>query len=300
MTEPGPRLDPFAAIPPRTNGSAIWSVVLSSLGFVCLVGLGGLLGIALGLMARGEIDRSEGRMVGKRLANVGIGIGALNVVACVAGLAAMITYVARPSAPTPRYAAPVYAPAPAPTASAPPSSAGPRRTTATAAGGVPMPGAASRDEGVVVTRIGRLALVDIGPAVTSLRDALDAQRAEATKNGKKVLVWVGVQGCKPCNGVAIALPDPEMQRALSGVRLVRLDAHDFVLELQHLHIPIDKYPGFVLLGTDDRPVDYVHGGEWDADIPRNIAPVLGKFVRGTYTTRRDPWRGGSRDDETPL
>ncbi len=293
MNEPGPLLDPLAT-PPRTNGSAIWSVVLSSLGFVCLAGLGGLLGVALGLMARSEIDRSEGRMVGKGLANTGIALGALNVVVCIAGIAAMITYIARPSTPA-RVAAPVYAPAPTATA-APPATA-PRTA---AAGGVPGPGAASRDDGVVVSHVGKLVLVDIGPAVTSLRDALDAQRAEASKDGKKVLLWVGVQGCKPCNGVAISLSDPSMQRALDRMRLVRVDAHDFVLELQHLHVPLDKYPGFAILGSDDRPVDYVHGGEWDADVPRNIAPVLGKFVRGTYATRRDPWRGGSRDDETPL
>ncbi len=40
--------------------------------------------------------------------------------------------------------------------------------------------------------------------------------------------------------------------------------------------------------------------EWDDDIPRNIAPVLGNFVRGRYTKRREQWRGPRRDDETTL
>lgn len=294
MSDDGPRFDPFATTPPRTNPSAIWSVVLSILGFACLVGLGGLLGVALGLMARSEIDRSEGRMTGKGLANTGIALGALNVVACIAGLAALVTYIARPAAPTTRYAPPAYAP---PAATAP----APAAPTATAAGaGKLAAGAASRDDGVVVTHVGSLVLVDIGPAVPSLRNALDTERAAANKDSKKLLLWVVTEGCKPCNGVAASLPDKEMQAALGGVRLVRLDARDFVLELERLHVPIAKYPGFALLGADDRPVDYVHGGEWDADIPANIAPVLGKFIRGTYTTRRDPWRGGRRDDETPL
>ena len=34
----------------------------------------------------------------------------------------------------------------------------------------------------------------------------------------------------------------------------------------------------------------IHGGEWDDDIPPNIAPVLGAFVRGKYGTRRYPWQ----------
>ena len=34
----------------------------------------------------------------------------------------------------------------------------------------------------------------------------------------------------------------------------------------------------------------LHGrGEWDDDIPVNIAPVLGPFVRGNLTKRREPW-----------
>jgi hypothetical protein len=32
--------------------------------------------------------------------------------------------------------------------------------------------------------------------------------------------------------------------------------------------------------------DLIDGGEWDADVPENIAPVLGAFVRGTYSNRR--------------
>jgi hypothetical protein len=32
----------------------------------------------------------------------------------------------------------------------------------------------------------------------------------------------------------------------------------------------------------------------------NIAPVLGAFVRGTYTKRVQPWRGTLHGDETAL
>jgi hypothetical protein len=84
------------------------------------------------------------------------------------------------------------------------------------------------------------------------------------------------------------------------VRIVRVDQNEFAVELRHLSIPTDKIPGFSLLGDDNRPLDYVHGGEWDEDVPRNIAPVLEKFVHGTYADRREPWRGGHREDETAL
>jgi hypothetical protein len=91
-----------------------------------------------------------------------------------------------------------------------------------------------------------------------------------------------------------------MQTALSSVRLVRLNIFDFGFDLRRLNLPTEKIPGFVLLTAQNRPLDYVHGGEWDDDVPENIAPVLKEFVRGRYTHRRDPWRGEPRDDETFL
>jgi hypothetical protein len=158
----------------------------------------------------------------------------------------------------------------------------------------------SRDTGLIVTKVGKIDLVDVGSDVRSLGEELDKQRIVAARDKKKLVVWLIETDCKPCNGVAASLPDRSMQAALEGARLVRLDPHDFRLELKQFNIPTDKIPGFALLGADNHPLDYLHGGEWDEDIPRNIAPVLGQFVRGIYRERREPWRGGARDDETPL
>ena len=33
--------------------------------------------------------------------------------------------------------------------------------------------------------------------------------------------------CSPCNGVAVALTDPKLQKALEGVRLLRVDVREF-------------------------------------------------------------------------
>jgi hypothetical protein len=153
---------------------------------------------------------------------------------------------------------------------------------------------------VTVKRIGRIVLADVGSAVRSLDAELISQRRSAEQRGETLLVWLVVDQCAPCESVARALGDPLMQRALADVRLVRIDVHDFQTELRFLHVPVDKIPGFALLDEDNRPVDYLHGGEWDEDVAKNIAPVLGRFVKGTYDSRREPWRGGRRDDETSL
>lgn len=299
--------DPFApgsaGAPQGTSSAAIWSFVTGLASFVCLWGIGGLLGIALGLMARADIERSEGRHAGKGLANAGIALGTLNLVATVVGLGVLIAWAARPAPvhhvahhsatpPTLTFPVPTAAPAPAPSAAAP-SRGGVRAL-------LPAPGRASIAKGVITTHLGRITLVDVGPDIPSLRDELDHQRTLAAAAKQKLVAWLVTDDCHPCNGVAASLRDPRMQRALANVRMVRIDVNDFALELARLHIPVDKLPGFALLGTDDRPVDFVHGGEWDADIAANIAPVLGRFVRGTYKKRRFPWHGGRRAGETPI
>lgn len=280
---------------PRTNGLALWALVFSVLGFTCMWGFGGLLGIAFGVMARGELERARGTQRGRGLATSGIVLGALNLVACVVAVAVGVTWLASPgrhahgAKSPPVFAAPT-SPIPAP----------PPTTASSSAPGKAAGESASSDTGVIVTRVGRIDLVDIGSDVRALADELDKQQELAERSSKKLLLWIVQADCQPCNGVAAALMEPSMQNALEGVRLVRLDPGDFALELRQFNIPIDKIPGFALLGPDQRPTDYVNGGEWDEDIAANIAPVLGKFVRGAYTKRRDPWRGGAREDETAL
>ena len=298
---PEPIRDPYArelagepTRPAETSGTAVASVVAA---LICPA-VGGLFGLALGVTARGEILRSEGRYRGVWLANTGIIIGAINLIGSVVGFAALVAVLARPSPPSPPSPppsppGPIVSPAPTSVVPGPSPTGTPRSTT-------PTPGRMSVDDGVIVTEVGNVTLVDIGPAVRSLEAELDSQRDSAKAKGEQVVVWLVWPNCEPCNGVAASLPDARMQKALGSIRLVRIDVTEFSRDLKRLGIPTTPVPGFALLGARNRPVDFVHGGEWDADIAVNIAPVLEQFVRGKYDKRRHPWRGGQRDDETPI
>ena len=91
-----------------------------------------------------------------------------------------------------------------------------------------------------------------------------------------------------------------MQRALAGVRLVRADAQAFAGDLQKLGVPTEFVPGFTLLDNRAHPIDHIYGGEWDDDIPANIAPILDKFVKRTLSARRHQWARPLREGETSL
>lgn len=258
----------------------------------CFWGLGGVLAIVLGLAARGEIARSSGRESGVGLATAGIVLGGLNLASLVIAMAVGIALIARPEARVSFGATAVPSP-PALVAPAP------------STGRAPVPGPAARadvshEHGIRETSVGKIRLVDVNAGAMRLRQALLEQQKAARSSKETLLVFVAAPNCLPCNGVSLALRDPLMQTALGGVRLVRLDASEFSAELAALGIPTETVPGFALLGESLRPSDYVHGGEWDADIAVNIAPVLGQFVRGKYTTRRHRYREAARPDETTL
>jgi hypothetical protein len=260
---------------------------------VCFWGIGGVLGVALGFAGKSAIERSEGRLTGGNLALSGIALGALNVV-CV-GL--LFVALARSDF---RWSTAPSAPVPTPSITLAPTPAAPEHAPESTAPVGSAGGGTSREHGVISTAVGAINLVDLAPEDGLLASQLATEQSQAEKDKQRLVLWTVRKDCKPCDGVAAALPDGRMQKALSGVRLVRVDVRDFYVELERLHVPTQSVPGFSLLGAENHVVDYVHGGEWDEDVPANIAPVLRAFVGGRYARRRHPWRGGERDDDTPL
>lgn len=135
---------------------------------------------------------------------------------------------------------------------------------------------------------GGIEVVDLGLESSSLEEVLAFHYQVAESKGQKLLVMTTGRQCAPCHGLDDALSHPLMQEAMENVRLVRVDLDVFGDELEALHMPRNLYPAFFLVGEDVRPIDAIHGGEWDEDIAENIAPVLGAFVRGEHKQRRYP------------
>lgn len=266
------------------------------LSFVCLFGLGGVLAIALGWIAHSEIEKSGGRLGGKGLASAGIGLGITNLVVSVVGLGVLIAFAVRAD-PSPRAASPVVATPVFPAPVTPPS---PVPAPAPAPGAPPAEVAEAEPSlPVLPAQVGKIAIVEANGS-RALEAQLLAQLAESKAAGEQVVLWTVTTDCEPCDAVGRALPDARMQKALGKVRLVRADAASFHVELRRLGVPIESFPGFTLLDSQARAQDYIHGGEWDDDIPANIAPVLEKFVKHAFAGRRHPWSRPLRDGETTL
>jgi len=170
------------------------------------------------------------------------------------------------------------APAHSEVPAAPPASA----TSAAAAS--PAPLATTR-----LSHVGPLEVVELGLDATSLGSALADHLHEARRGQRAMLVLVTEDvECPPCRGLDDALRDARVQEALGRVRLVRVSRAVFKEELAALGWQTDVLPMLLRLDEGLTLLDAIHGGEWDADIPENIAPVLGAFARGSYRERRHP------------
>jgi len=83
----------------KTNGMAIASLVL---GIVWLYGVGSILALVFGFMAKGQIDRSGGRETGRGMAVAGIVLGWVGVAGLILVLI-LAAVAASSSPPAPRF-----------------------------------------------------------------------------------------------------------------------------------------------------------------------------------------------------
>lgn len=265
-----PHWDPYLVRPvapasPHTSPLAVAALVIAVLGPVSLLGpLGALFGIALGVVAHHTLGR-DAHQRGRGVASAAIAVGAIGLAAWVGvGAWAYRAHLAE-------------------LASNPPAPAFDPEASAARGPFVPVP-LDTRE-----TQIGAITVVDVGTSTASLETELLRQSLAANRDGQTLVVMTTTGTCEPCRGVDASLPDPRMQDALAKVRLVRIDIPAFFEDLDELGMFSDRYPGYFLLGPDVRPRDGIDGGEWGEDIPANIAPVLGPFVRGKLVQRRSPW-----------
>src|SRR5688500_764777 len=186
----------------RTNPTAVVAFIISLLGFVCLFGVGGAVGVVLGVLAKGEIRRSDPPERGGRLATAAVTLGLLQIALCVVAIGAAIAGLVRPD-PAPVIARhPSVAPAPVrPAPSARPSPGSARGTVDTQ----------QRE-----SSIGRITLVDLGTDSGPLSQVFQNQYQRAQASGGRAIVFVVAPDCSPCKGVDLGLNVTRLQRELGG------------------------------------------------------------------------------------
>ena len=242
--------------------------MLGLLSMGCIGPIAGVPAIVLGSIARRDIDRSNGHLRGRAIAAGGIVSGlfgtGLGVVLVLWFIGAALVPEPPESRATIRRPAPVAASA-APPDQAPPASVSPP----------PVPSGTHA--------YGSLEVVDLDRS-----RPLRAQLGEIVRRsrGRTVLVQTYVNGSPACAAIAAALPDKRMQGALANVTLVRVDVEEYENELRKMKVETRTAPWFYKLDARGNPTDAISAEAWEANVPENMAPVLGKFVHRAKPARR--------------
>jgi hypothetical protein len=237
---------------------------LSLIGTFCWLGLPlGVPAIVFGALAKRDIRKSEGMSGGGAMAMAGIVLGSLGSLFFLGYVGFMVYAIVNTSA--------VATAPPAPPPVAPP--------TGTAASTVPPGG------------WGRIHVVDLHSSATPLRTQLADEARSAKGAGEQVLVETTSRACTACSEIALAMREPDLQTALGGVRLVRVDVDELAAEVGPLHMKESRLPWFYLLDARGYPRDAISADEWDDNVAEEIAPILDDFHKGKLKTRRGRWRG---------
>ena len=251
---------------PPNDDRAVLSLVFGVLSLMTC-GLTGLPAVVLGFSARSAIERSGGTLRGAGLAAAGIVTGLFGAAMAMVGVTAVLVGVALSS----RGAAerrPIFVPS---TGS----------TTAWTPSAPSLPAAP--------TAIGTIRVVDLDPeAKRTFHQQLSDEYRRAAGAHETVVLMTSARWCQVCREFETALTDSRMQAALANVDLVRVDVDDFDDELKAGGMLEESLPWFYKIDATLRPVDEISAGEWDENLPENMAPVLKSFLAGTLHARRDP------------
>jgi hypothetical protein len=245
------------------DSKAILSLVLGVVSFFTCA-LTAIPAVVLGFSAKGDIQRSGGLLGGGGLATAGIVTGLMSTFfGVVMGTFLVLGVVtgarSAHSTPTARRAVPAPTLSPAGTVHAAPATIGGIRITA------------------------------LDPdANDTFRQQLAAEFTRARAAKQTVLVMTDAKWCSVCREFEASLTDPRMQQALANVAIVRVDIEDFDAELKSVGMLETTLPWFYKVDAALRPVDAISAGEWDDNVPENMAPVFKSFLAGTLRARRNP------------
>jgi hypothetical protein len=262
---------PGGVYPTGNDSKAVISLVLGIMSICCCTGLlTGIPAIILGVLSRRDIAKSQGALGGEGMAIGGMVTGGIAVVGSILYFLFYVGVVgaavaAGPGTPPP----PPYIPPPTYTPYGTPTTT----TAAPTATGLPP---VSPVVGTVSVHTARRS------GGNTLRSTIALELGEAKEDSAKLLVVAVAPTCAACDELFGELNAPELQKALSDVILLRVDVVEWKAELPALGMDNKGVPWFYRFDDSLKIIDAISADEWTDNTAENIAPVLEKFLKGTY------------------
>ena len=108
---------------------------------------------------------------------------------------------------------------------------------------------------------------------------LELVKAELAAKRKPVLFFTATW-CGPCKQFKNSLTDPLMIDAMKGCTLIMIEETiDNKSEKIGDKYKVTSYPTYIRVDAKGTALKKTDGGAWDANIPKNMAPVLKEFLK---------------------
>ena len=121
-------------------------------------------------------------------------------------------------------------------------------------------------------------VVVLEPGSGALEALVQREVASAAALGKVPFVQITAEWCGPCKRLRASLDDPLMREAFAGTYIIQVDFDAWEQPLKAAGFVNEGIPVFFAVDASARPTgEKIDGGAWGEDIPRNMAPPLGRF-----------------------
>ena len=118
--------------------------------------------------------------------------------------------------------------------------------------------------------------------VSNVAKAVLKEMQQATKDGKKLVVYVGARWCKPCKDFDTAAKQPDFGSEIDHIRLMKFDWDRHQTALNRANYGSQYLPLFVLPGPDGKgSKERFFGGRFKgkagvADLKKRLAELVAK------------------------
>jgi len=130
-------------------------------------------------------------------------------------------------------------------------------------------------------------VVVLEPGSGALETLLRREVATAAELHRVPFVQITAEWCGPCKALRASLGDPLMREAFAGTYIIQVDFDAWEQPLKAAGFENEGIPVFFAVDALARPTGAkIDGGAWGADIPRNMAPPLGKFFSELVARQR--------------
>ena len=113
-------------------------------------------------------------------------------------------------------------------------------------------------------------------------NSLEKLITKIEEESKIPILYFYADWCAPCRAFRKSLVNPGVIKALKNAVLIKIDV-DADLKGLAARYKVNAVPTYVKVNATGEVIAKIDSGEWGADIPRNIAPVMDRFVnKGAY------------------